>query len=75
MHSDKDSDKDSGDMEKDLDEAIDMLETVLTGLEPKWKTHSMSLWNRMRRLITKHETGEVVSNALSFNPKTGTWEL
>lgn len=55
-------------------EALDILKQALE-FEPKWVTHPMSLWNRARRLITLVETGEVLSDAKSYDAKADEWRI
>ena len=54
---------------------IAALEFVLENCEPKWKTHSLSCWNVIRRLVHKIKTGEQISEAFSWNEENKAWEL
>lgn len=56
-------------------EAIALLEEFVTEYEPRYMTPAESIWNRARRLITKHNTGEIISRARSFDYETGEWVL
>lgn len=47
---------------------------LLIDSEPKWKTHQESIWNRVRREIEALK-GNIISEALSWNPDTKEWEL
>lgn len=55
------------------EQAVKLLKEYVTENEPDYLTHSQSFWNRARRIITLHETGEAISEAKSFNYKTGEW--
>lgn len=59
--------------EEDKQTSIRVFTNILEH-EPKWKTHPMSVWNRVRRRIHKLQ-GEEISEAKSFNPDTQEWEL
>lgn len=47
---------------------------LLIDNEPKWKTHPLSIWNRVRREI-ETLNGNIISEALSWNPDTKEWEM
>lgn len=61
-------------MSKQDQEIISILKGYLED-EPLWVTHSMSLWNRARRMIIKMETGEEISDARSWDKETQSWVL
>jgi hypothetical protein len=55
------------------DAAIALLKELIENNEPDWVTHPQSVWNRARRLILKHEKGEDISEARSYDKKAGIW--
>ena len=48
---------------------------VLEHGEPNHVTHQMSIWNRARRFLTLLETGERISEAMSWNAEKNEWIL
>ena len=61
-------------MSKQDQEIISLLKAYLED-EPLWVTHCMSVWNRARRMIIKMETGEIISEAKSYDKESQSWVL
>lgn len=53
---------------------LSAIKELLANHEPNWKTHQQSIWNRVRREI-EALNGNIISDALSWNPDTKEWEL
>lgn len=54
------------------------LHSLLTDIiasDPNHTTHSMSIWNKARRMLAFIERGEQVSEARSWNHDSQTWVM
>lgn len=53
---------------------LSAIKELLKMNEPNWTTHPQSIWNRVRREI-EALNGNIISDALSWNPTTKEWQL
>ena len=61
--------------ESDLENMKQLLSQVVECGEPNYTTHPMSIWNRSRRMLAFLETGERISEALSWSRNENRWIL
>lgn len=47
---------------------------LLREVEPRWATHPASVWNRARRAVERLN-GKEISEAMSWNAATSSWQL